>query len=472
MSHHTTGSLLWTLHVLLALGASWHILLNKRQPRSALLWLLWAWLAPFGGVLLYVLMGQDRVGRVPHRPVPLARGDARPMDALTAAVSGRPLRRGNRIRLLQDGTQAYPAMLKAIRRSRISVDLQSYIFDLDEVGKAVLQAMEDAARRGVRVRVLVDGLAAWSARRPLKRGLRAAGGEARSYWRWNRALGQPLLNLRNHRKVLLVDGQIAFTGGLNISRRYAKGPLSRLRELPFLASGRPAVRDVHFALFGPLVADLEACFQADWNHSAGHARPAPAGKAAAAPLGRGAVGNVAARVIRSGPDEDLERFYEVLLGALSLAERSVDLSTPYFVPDAPLMAVLRVLGYRGVKVRLHLPKEGDHSFMNWSTQEFYHDLLDAGVEVWEIGAPFIHTKLAIVDGWWMAFGSSNLDNRSFRLNFELNVEARSRALAGQAGALLARYRQGGHRVDPERLRRRSSWQQVRGAAVNLFAPYL
>jgi cardiolipin synthase len=382
------------------------------------------------------------------------------------------LRRGNRLRLLRDGTEAYPAMLSAIRRAKVSVDLQSYIFDLDEVGQAVLSAMEDAARRGVRVRVLVDGLAAWSARRPLKRGLRAAGGEARSYWRWSRALGQPLLNLRNHRKLLVVDARLAFTGGLNISRRYAKGPLSRLRELSFLASGRPAVRDVHFALTGPLVPDLAGCFEDDWRHSGGHNKPLPLGKAAALTLGPGAVGNVAARVIRSGPDEDLERYYEVLLGALSLAKRSVELSTPYFVPDAPLMALLRVLSYRGVKVRLHLPRESDHSFMNWSTREFYHDLLDAGVEVWEIRAPFIHTKAAVVDGHWLAFGSSNLDNRSFRLNFELNVEARSRELAGQVSVLLAGYRHGGHRVDLARLRRRTSWQRVRGAAVNLFAPYL
>jgi cardiolipin synthase len=471
--HPSADGLYWTFHVLLALGASWHILLNKRQPRSALLWLLWAWMVPVGGVLLYVGLGQDRVGRAPHRPVPpVGGGAAEPLDALSAAVSGRPLRRGNRVRLLTDGNEAYPAMLSAIRRARVSVDLQSYIYDLDEVGQAVLSALEDAARRGVRVRVLVDGLAAWSARLPLKRGLKAAGGEARSYWRWNRALGQPLFNLRNHRKLLVVDACLAFTGGLNISRRYAKGPLARLRELSFLASGRPDVRDVHFALTGPLVADLAGCFEEDWAHSGGRSKPLPTAAPARLTLGAGAVGNVAARVVRSGPDEDLERFYEVLLGALSLAQRSVDLSTPYFVPDQPLLSLLRVLGYRGVKVRLHLPKESDHSFMNWSTQEFYHDLLDAGVEVWEVRAPFIHTKLAVVDGHWMAFGSSNLDNRSFRLNFELNVEARSKDLASQAGALLAQYRAHGHRVDLARLRRRTSWQRVRGAAVNLFSPYL
>jgi cardiolipin synthase len=268
-----------------------------------------------------------------------------------------------------------------------------------------------------------------------------------------------------------VDNNLAFTGGLNISRRYSKGAWSRLRELPYVVAGRPAVRDVHFALTGPVVKDLTRCFEEDWAHSGGDGPLLPRTHGAVFRLRAGA-DKVRARVIRSGPDEDLERFYEVLLGALSLARRSVDLSTPYFVPDAPLMALLRVLGYRGVTVRLHLPRETDHSFMTWATREYYDDLLDAGVEVWEIDPPFIHTKLAVVDGHWVAFGSSNLDNRSFRLNFELNVEAHSKQLAGQAAALLASYRKEGRRVRRDRQGRDDVWLRLRGALVNLAAPYL
>lgn len=470
---HPGDPFILTLHLALALGASWHILLHKRQPRSALLWLIWVWLFPVLGLLLYISFGINRVGRPPHRPVPSQSRRQPSLEALSAAVSGRPLRRGNRVRVLRDGTEGYPAMLTAIRAARVSVDLQSYIFDLDEVGEAFLVALEDAARRGVRVRVLVDGMAAWGARPTLRLRLRRSGGEARAYWPWYRWLGQPLLNLRNHRKNLVVDGRLAFTGGLNISRRYAKGPISRVRELHFIASGgRPAVRDVHFALRGPLVADLERAFQDDWAASGGRDRPLPTALPAPLTLGAGAVGGVPARIVRSGPDEDLERYYEILLGSLSQARRSVDLCTPYFIPDGPLMALLRVLSYRGVRVRIHLPRESDHSFMNWATQEYYHDLLDAGVELWEVKPPFIHTKLVIVDQRWMLFGSSNLDNRSFRLNFELNVEAHSRELAGQAGALLEAYRQGARRVEPARLRKAGAWKQLRGALVNLAAPYL
>jgi len=464
--------LIFLFHLTLSLYASVHILLYRRQPRTAMLWLLWVWLLPVAGFFLYFSFGCNRVGRPPHRPLPAGPENGPPLEALSSAVSGRPLRGGNRVKMLQDGTEGYPAMLSAIRRAQRSIDLQSYIFDLDEVGEAVLKAMEEAARRGVRVRVLVDGLAAWSARGPLKRRLRRAGGEARSYWRWNRAFGQPILNLRNHRKLLVVDSRLAFTGGLNISRRYAKGAWSRLRELPDVVAGsHPAVRDLHFALTGPVVKDLDRCFEDDWAHSGGGGPKLPRAKPALLHL-RGGADNVRARVIRSGPDEDLERFYEVLLGALSLARHRVDLSTPYFIPDAPLMALLRVLGYRGVKVRLHLPKETDRSFMTWATREYYDDLLDAGVELWEVDPPFVHTKLAVVDSKWVAFGSSNLDNRSFRLNFELNVEAHSTRLATRAEALLETYRHGASRVLRDRKGKEDVWRRLRGAIVNLAAPYL
>lgn len=187
--------------------------------------------------------------------------------------------------------------------------------------------------------------------------------------------------------------------------------------------------------------------------------------------GQGVKG-VKARVLRAGPDEDLERVYEVLLGALSLAKTQVDLCTPYFIPDQALLAQLRVLGYRGVKVRVFTPSASDHPFILWAAQEYYHDLLDAGVEVWEVGGRFIHTKLVLVDNNWACFGSSNLDPRSFRLNFELNVEARSPQLVRRLRGLLQDYQREARRIDVAHLKKRRHWQRLRAALVNLAAPYL
>jgi cardiolipin synthase len=363
-------------------------------------------------------------------------------------------------------------MLDAINAAQRSIDLQTYIFDLDGVGSGILEALEAAARRGVRVRVLCDGMAAWGARPTIRRRLAAAGGEARAYWRLDRVFRQPLFNLRMHRKLLLADGVLAFTGGLNISQRYAKGPLARLRDLRFLASGRPQVRDVHFRLRGAALPDLQAAFDADWAHAGGSQRPLPHRPALRPKPMRGEIPSVALRLIKAGPDEDLERVYEVLLGALSQARRHVDLCTPYFIPDPPLLAQLRLLGYRGVRVRLFVPGRSDHPWINWAAQEYYHDLIDAGVEVWQVGAPFIHTKLCLVDEDWALLGSSNLDPRSFRLNFELNVEARSRALRRRLQGILDGYQRRATPVSLEELSRRGALARLRGALVNLAAPFL
>jgi cardiolipin synthase len=465
--------ILLAVYVALSLSSSSHILLHKRQPRSALLWLVWVWSFPIAGSLAYLYFGYNRVGRPPHRPVPArAQRGAAGQERLAAAVAGKALRSGNRVAVLIDGTQGYPAMLDAIRAARRSLDLQTYIFDLDGVGSGILEALEDAARRGVRVRVLCDGMAAWGARPTIRRRLAAVGGEARAYWRLDAVFRQPLFNLRMHRKLLLADGVLAFTGGLNISQRYAKGPLARLRDLRFLASRRPEVRDVHFRIRGALVPDLQAAFDADWIHARGSLRALPQRAPMAPKPLRSETGPVDLRLIKAGPDEDLERVYEVLLGALSQAKRQVDLCTPYFIPDAPLLAQLRLLGYRGVRVRLFVPARSDHPWINWAAQEYYDDLLDAGVEVWQVGAPFIHTKLCLVDEDWALLGSSNLDPRSFRLNFELNVEARSRALRRRLGGILDGYQRRAMPVSLLQLSRRGAWARLRGALVNLAAPYL
>lgn len=465
--------LLILVDLVLALYTSSHILLHKRQPRSALLWILWVWLLPLMGSLAYLYFGINRVGQAPHRPVPEGRrGGQAGLDRLVDAVAGHPRRKGNRLAVLIDGTQGYPAMLDAIKSARRSLDLQTYIFDLDGVGEVILKGLEDAARRGVRVRVLCDGMAASGARPTLRRRLRAVGGEARAYWQVDRLFRQPLFNLRMHRKLLIADGQVAFTGGLNISQRYAKGPLARLRDLRFLASARPQVRDVHFRVRGPLVQDLARSFEADWEHARGGQRPLPELPSGVFPALRGEIGPLDLRLVKAGPDQDLERIYEVLLGALSLAQRRVDLCTPYFIPDQPLLNLLRLLGYRGVKVRLFVPAKSDHPYLNMAAQEYYDDLLDAGVEVWEVGEPFIHTKLCLVDEGWALLGSSNLDPRSFRLNFEMNLEARSAPLVRRLRKVLDGYRRGGHRVSAEKLARRTALQRLRGALINLWAPYL
>lgn len=452
---------LWALDVALALTASAHILLHKRQPRSAALWLLWVWVLPGVGPLAYWFLGYNRVGLHPRRQ-PTVGKRAPGLRALGDSVTGLPLRPGNRIELLADGDRAFPAMLRALRGAKSQVDLQTYIFDLDEVGERFASELEAAARRGVRVRVLVDGVGAWGDSARLKRRLAAVGADCRSDWRLDRVFRQPLFNLRNHRKLLLVDGKLAFTGGLNISRRYSKSALQVLRQR--LSFGQGGFRDLHFSVRGPVLADLAALFQEDWRDSGG--------KGGAQRVRAHRAGTQAARLVASGPDEDIEKLLDMLLGGLRFAKRRVDLVTPYFIPDRALLAQLRLLGRSGVRVRLFVPKTSDHRFMTWAARAYFADLLEAGIEIWQVGGPFVHSKAVVVDGSWCLIGSANLDSRSFRLNFELNLEAYSAALGKRLTRSIEGYRSQGRRVELAGVLRWTALQRLRSAAVNLMAPYL
>jgi cardiolipin synthase len=453
----TLAHLVWFYADLsLAVFATLSIILHKRQPHSAMLWIILVWTLPFLGFLIYWNFGSTRV---------LTRKRRQPLLI-------QPMRAGNRVDLLEDGANAYPAMLESVAKARHSVDLITYIFDMDSVGLLFVEALSAASARGVRVRVLVDGIGAWAPGYRLKKQLGAAGVEFATFWRKDRIFHQPVINLRNHRKLLVVDEKVAYSGGLNISERHHKGPLAghplrRFRPI------KGVQRDLHFRFRGPVVADMQGCFDQDWSQAKLLvARPARRpGSLTQGPRPPSA-GRDKSRVLISGPDENYERIYEQLLCGLRLAKKSVDLCTPYFIPDEVLLSSLRVLGLSGVRVRLFLPRKNDHFYMSWASRACYWDLLEAGVEIWEIQGSFVHSKAVVVDGQWCLVGSCNLDPRSFRLNFELNVEVASRRLALQIRRALEHYLISSRKVELDHLRREPYLARLRDHVAKLFSPIL
>ena len=459
-----------------SLASAGHALAWKRDPRSALGWIAVCFLLPLLGPMLYLVFGVNRVRRTALQwqaagrrltgtgafgaasavALPAGSGTEHlaPLRRLIDRVSHRSLMGGNHVVPLHCGEQAYPAMLEAIAAARHSVHLSTFIFDGDETGFRFAHALSAAAARGVDVRLLIDGLGAKYARPSARRLLQRTAARIGRFLPLHRG---GYINLRNHRKILVADGLHGFTGGMNIGDRHLAGR----------TSPRGPVMDVHFHVEGPVVADLQRVFLEDWFFATGelHDDPRCFPQIPAA-------GGCAARAIDAGPDEEFRELHWVVLGALACARRKVQIMTPYFIPDRELTAAMGTAALRGVEVSLLLPSRTDLFFMHWATRSYLWELLPYGIQVRYQPPPFVHTKLLLVDDLWSLIGSANLDPRSLRLNFELDLEvydaATTGALARHFEDRFARSRA----VTMEEVDGRSLPARLRDGAAKLLSPYL
>ena len=461
--------------LLASLLASAHALLHKRDTRAATLWIGFIWLMPAVGPLLYLALGVNRIRRraltlgvhkTTGRPIPEDLGEpehegAEHLKLLARVVSNvvtRPLTPGNHVRPLVNGDEAFPAMLAAIESARHSISLASYIFDNDASGKQFADALSRAVKRGVAVRVLIDAAGSRYSWPPITHRLKSVGVPCAKFlpayvftpWR------VATINLRNHRKILVVDGQTAFTGGMNI------------RHGNVLADRPPSpVQDLHFQVAGPVVTQLQDAFANDWAFTTGEVLD---GKTWFPRL-RGN-GNIIARAIIDGPDADFEKARWTLLAALAEAQTSVQIITPYFLPDLALVTALNLAALRGVRVDIILPGKSNLPYVHWASRATWWQVLGHGCRVWLTPPPFDHSKLMVVDGHWVLLGSANWDARSLRLNFELNVECYGRELAQTLAAIVGKKLHGAHEVTLAEVDARTVSGKLRDAAARLFSPFL
>lgn len=429
--------------------AAGHALIYKRRPQAALGWIAVSLMVPFVGALLYYLFGINRVqARARH-----LRGGTR--TSTRAPVETEPeWSHGNDVTALHCGEAAYPAMLDAIRNANRHVYLATYIFGTDGVGGELIDALADAARRGVDVRVLIDGvgeLYTWPRAGPAlrKRGVRVA------TFLPPRLIPPTLsINLRNHRKILVADGEVGFTGGMNIASRHLVADPAR----------RHRVVDLHFRLVGPVVAELEKVFAADWmfatRESLPEHEPAPA------------AGTASCRVVADGPDDTTDRLLCLLLRSIASAQRRVAIMTPYFLPSPELIGVLQAAALRGLAVDVVLPGENNLPYVHWASRHMLWQLLAPGVRVYYQPPPFVHTKLLLVDDRHAVIGSWNIDPRSLRLNFELAVEIRDRTLVASLGDHFEAARSRSTPVTLDDVDGRSLPVRLRDGAAWLLSPYL
>ena len=471
---------LTVLGVALSIVATAHVLLYKRDTRSAVAWLGFIWLAPIAGPILYSLLGVNRIKRraallrgalsrytaehsvapcPPARVVDHVPADAAHMAGLATVVSTvatRPLVPGNRVEPLVNGDAAYPEMLAAIRSATQSVALSTYIFDRDVVGLEFTVALGDAVRRGVEVRVLIDATGSRYSWPSILAALRNEGVPYARHLPLFPFTKLPSMNLRNHRKILVVDGTLGFTGGMNIRVGHW---LARNPSHP--------VRDIQFRIAGPVVAQMQEVFTDDWRFSSGEELRGGAWFPALEPAG-----NTLARGISDGPDEDMDKLRWTLLAALSVSRRSIRILTPYFLPDPALVSAMNVAAMRGVAVHIVVPEKNNLPFVHWASVAQWWQVLEHGCRIWLSPPPFDHSKMFIVDDCWALVGTTNWDPRSLRLNFEFNIECYDPALGRTLAHLFDERLATGREVTLEEVDGRSVPVRLRDGAARLFTPFL
>ena len=451
----------WLLYVLWVGG--W-IVLQKREPAATISWLLGLALLPYLGFFVYYFLGPQRIRRqrlrrersraaLPDVRDP-AESDSRELTQLGRATTGLAPSTASDVRLLSDGEAKYDALLDDIAAAGRFIHLEYYIWHPDRIGTRVRDALVERARAGVAVRLLLDAVGAVKCDEAFFRPLVEAGGEVAwfhpirlvKFWK------RPWVNLRNHRKIVVIDGAVAYTGGMNITDDQDE------------RVARSAYRDLHMRLTGEVVSVLESVFMDDWAYVTRRVPAVPAPEA-------GGPGRILAQVLTSGPDSRWEAIHRLHVGAIHAARRRVWLVTPYFVPGEAGMMALTSAALGGLDVRLVVPKMSDSRVVTYATRSYFDELLAAGVKIYEYGPRLMHSKALLVDDDLALIGSANFDHRSFRLNFEVQVLFRDAGIASALARLVEHDLAHAPRVRAER--HRPLWRdRLPEALARLVSPLL
>ncbi|MCK9273837.1 MAG: cardiolipin synthase [Syntrophales bacterium] len=460
--------------VITALSAG-HALLSKRDPKAALGWIALCFIVPFIGPFIYFLFGINRVrtrakklkgylqeADMDHRGRKIIRTPlnsefvpyGRELVNISDVVAVRPLLSGNTVDILHNGEEAFPAMLRAIENARKSVYLSTYIFETNETGRRFINALGNASLRGVDVKVIIDGIGELYSFPRAGTLLKKQGVDIARFLPPKLFPPTFHINLRNHRKILLAD-EIGFTGGMNIGDRH----------LANRTENQNRVVDIHFRLSGPVVEQIGKVFWEDWQFVTGRYEKQ-------IPYSSRAEGSAACRVITEGPNEDLDKLSMILIGGVSSAKSKIIIMTPYFIPPRGLLAALQAAALKGVEVIVVLPEKNNLSLVHWATRNLLWELLERGVKIYYQPAPFVHTKLFMIDDTYINIGSANIDPRSLRLNFELAVEVYDTLLSRELNTHIEKVLERSRLLTLEEVDGRSLPVKVRDALAWLLSPYL
>jgi cardiolipin synthase A/B len=455
--------LVWILHI-------------KREPLSAMSWCMAVIFLPLAGGVLFILFGYQNI----HRPIRRKRDHAKLFRArasggefraiggdpklegwagistLAQQLGADPAHPGHCVEQFHDVAKAYENMLATFEQARHHIHLEMFIFRSDESGRKFMNVLAEKVRQGVKVRLLFDGVGSWNLSLSTIRILRDAGGQVAAFLPLSLLRRKFQINLRNHRKIVVVDGRVGFTGGCNIGDEY-------LGKHPFFGHWR----DSWVRIEGPSVLSMQKVFLEDWDFATdedvlGDAYfPAPK-----------VCGDATAQIAWSGPDQELKTIREILFAGITRARKRIWIATPYFVPDAALLDALSLAARSGVDVRLLVPFRPDKWVPFLAAKFYWQFVLPAGVKVYQYAAGFMHAKLVLIDDRWSSIGSANFDNRSLLLNFELNALIESEEVARDLEAAFLKDFEKSARIDQREFERRPFVGRIVENACRLVSPIL
>jgi cardiolipin synthase len=477
LPHITT--IIFVVDVLIIVTTIPWILIIKKDSTAAMAWCLVVLLVPILGFLLFVLFGYTHVYRplkkkrrhrarykakrgepekagevvAPEAPIEPTWQD---LGAFAMRLGAFPVSPGNEVKLYHDTADKFRDLFEAIREARHHIHLEYFIVRPDETGRGFLDLLTQKAKEKVEVRLLYDAVGTRSLSRRRLRPLREAGGQVRAFLPLDIFRRRVQVNLRNHRKIAVIDGHTAFTGGVNIGDEY----LGRDKYLGYW-------RDTHLRLRGPAAGDLQRVFAEDWDFAAGEDLRGDEYYPDLPPAGESAV-----QIVGSGPDQEFNSFRDLLFAALTVAREHIWMATPYFVPDPSILDAVRLAARRGVDVRILAPQKPDHWLTHFASGYYFADLIREGVRVYLYTKGMMHAKVMIVDREWGFVGTSNMDYRSLRLNFEVNCVMHSRAVLAELAEVFLKDQCSSLRLEKKTYGARGFLTRLAENACRLLSPVL
>ena len=460
------------------------IFLERKNASSAWAWLLILFFLPLIGFILYLLLGRQlrkkhlfrwegkkNIGidklisyqieaikkeqfeyRFPHV------ASYQQLIYLNLVGSNAVLTQDNDIQIYTDGTDKFEALLQDIKEAKEHIHIQYYIFKLDNLGKRIYNALIDRAKQGVKVRILYDEMGSRSVKKRHFKELIDQGGEVEVFFPSILPLLNPRLNFRNHRKIVVIDGRIGYIGGFNVGDEY----LGLNKKFGYW-------RDTHLRIEGSAVHPLQTRFLLDWNEASQKNRVHYSERYfPAIPL----KGDSTLQIVSSGPDTEWSNIKNGYIKLIANAKKHIYIQSPYFIPDESFFDAVKIASLSGIDVRIMIPNKPDHLFVYWATYSYIGLLLEAGVKIYIYDAGFIHAKMIVVDDEVASVGTANIDNRSFKLNFEVNAFIYDEAVAYNLAEIFETDMQKSFELTLDAYNNRSVWIKFKESVSRLLAPIL